>query len=54
MRLVGNKIRIATCLWYDKNAEEAANFYAATFPDSRVTGVHRSPSDFPSKSSTER
>ena len=27
------------CLWYDKDAEAAARFYAATFPDSRVTGV---------------
>lgn len=30
------------CLWYDKDAEEAANFYAATLPDSGVTAVHRS------------
>ena len=42
------KTRIATCLWFDKNAEEAAKFYAATFPDSRVTAVHRSPIDYPS------
>ncbi len=35
------------CLWYDKDAEEAANFYAATFPDSKVTAVHKAPSDFP-------
>ena len=35
------------CLWYDKDAEEAANFYAATFPDSSVTAVHKAPSDFP-------
>jgi predicted 3-demethylubiquinone-9 3-methyltransferase (glyoxalase superfamily) len=35
------------CLWNDGAAEEAANFYAATFPDTRVTGVHRSPSDYP-------
>ena len=40
--------RIATCLWFDKNAEEAANFYAATFPDSRVGKVMRAPGDFPS------
>ena len=40
--------RITPCLWYDKNAEEAANFYAATFPDSRVKAVHRAPSDYPS------
>ncbi|MGL4310839.1 MAG: VOC family protein [Paracoccaceae bacterium] len=36
------------CLWYDKDAEEAARFYAATFPDSRVAAVHRAPLDYPS------
>jgi predicted 3-demethylubiquinone-9 3-methyltransferase (glyoxalase superfamily) len=36
------------CLWYNKDAEEAAQFYAATFPDSRVTAVHRAPLDYPS------
>jgi len=35
------------CLWYDKDAEAAARFYAATFPDSQVTGIHEAPSDFP-------
>lgn len=35
------------CLWYDKDAEEAANFYAATFPDSEVTAVHKAPGDYP-------
>jgi 2-polyprenyl-6-hydroxyphenyl methylase/3-demethylubiquinone-9 3-methyltransferase len=35
------------CLWYDKDAEEAAKFYAATFPDSSVTAVHKAPGDFP-------
>ena len=35
------------CLWYDKDAEEAARFYAATFPNSKVTGVHKAPGDFP-------
>ena len=35
------------CLWYDGTAEEAANFYAATFPDSHVTGVNRAPGDYP-------
>jgi predicted 3-demethylubiquinone-9 3-methyltransferase (glyoxalase superfamily) len=35
------------CLWYDKDAQEAASFYAATFPDSKVTAVHRAPGDFP-------
>jgi len=36
------------CLWYDRDAEAAARFYAATFPDSSVDAVHRAPSDFPS------
>ena len=35
------------CLWYDKAAQEAATFYAETFPDSRVLAVHRAPGDFP-------
>lgn len=36
------------CLWYDGDAEEAARFYAETFPDSTVDAVHRAPGDFPS------
>ena len=36
------------CLWYDKDAEEAAHFYAKTFPDSCVSAVHRAPGDYPS------
>jgi len=40
--------KIATCLWFDGQAEEAANFYASVFPDSRVTAVHRAPGDYPS------
>ncbi|WP_172123586.1 MULTISPECIES: VOC family protein [unclassified Devosia] len=36
------------CLWYNNDAEDAARFYAATFPDSEVTAVHRAPSDYPS------
>lgn len=35
------------CLWFDHDAEEAANFYAKTFPDSAVTAVYRAPSDYP-------
>jgi predicted 3-demethylubiquinone-9 3-methyltransferase (glyoxalase superfamily) len=35
------------CLWYDKDAEAAARFYAKTFPDSAVGAVHHAPSDFP-------
>ena len=36
------------CLWYNGDAEEAARFYAATFPDSFVGTVYRAPGDFPS------
>jgi len=36
------------CLWFDGDAEAAANFYAQTFPDSAVGAVHRAPGDFPS------
>jgi 2-polyprenyl-6-hydroxyphenyl methylase/3-demethylubiquinone-9 3-methyltransferase len=36
------------CLWYDGDAEAAARFYAATFPDSSVGAVQRAPGDFPS------
>ena len=36
------------CLWYDGDAEDAARFYAKTFPDSSVGAVHRAPGDFPS------
>ena len=36
------------CIWYDGAAEEAAHFYAGTFPDSSVDAVYRAPGDFPS------
>ncbi len=36
------------CLWFDREAEAAARFYAATFPDSHVGAVHRAPADYPS------
>src|SRR5437016_8459922 len=45
--LTNKKIAMATCLMFNKNAEEAAKFYAATFPDSRVEAVHKSPADYP-------
>jgi len=35
------------CLWFDKDAEAAARFYAETFPDSKVSAVHRAPGDYP-------
>lgn len=43
------QISIGTiCLWYEGTAEEAATFYASTFPDSSVDGVLRAPGDYPS------
>ena len=36
------------CLWYDHDAEQAARFYAKTFPDSSVGEVHLAPGDYPS------
>ena len=36
------------CLWYDKDAEAAARFYTAIFPDSHMGPVHRAPGDYPS------
>ena len=35
------------CLWFNGTAEEAATFYAATFPDSHVGAIYRAPTDFP-------
>lgn len=35
------------CLWYERDALEAATFYAATFPDSSVGSVHHAPADYP-------
>ena len=35
------------CLWYESDAEEAARFYARTFPDSSVDAIHHAPGDFP-------
>ena len=40
--------KITPCLWFDGNAEEAANFYVSVFPDSRVDSVQRAPADYPS------
>lgn len=36
------------CLWYEREAEQAARFYAGPFPDSVVGKVYRAPSDYPS------
>jgi predicted 3-demethylubiquinone-9 3-methyltransferase (glyoxalase superfamily) len=35
------------CIWYNGTAEEAAKFYASTFPDSRIGAVHYAPTDYP-------
>lgn len=35
------KHRISTCLWYDEDGEEAANFYVSLFPNSRIVSVSR-------------
>jgi len=43
-----SKPKNTICLWYDGSAEQAARFYAETFPDSKVTAVHRAPGDYPS------
>lgn len=39
--------KIATCLWFDGNAREAAEFYASTFPDSHVDAAHPAASEYP-------
>lgn len=38
---------LSPCLWYDGNAEEAAEFYVSMFPNSQIDKVLRSPSDWP-------
>jgi predicted 3-demethylubiquinone-9 3-methyltransferase (glyoxalase superfamily) len=40
--------KTTVCVWYDKDAEAAARFYAATFPDSAVGRITRAPGDYPS------
>ena len=35
------------CLWFDRDALDAASFYASTIPDSSVGAVARAPGDFP-------
>jgi predicted 3-demethylubiquinone-9 3-methyltransferase (glyoxalase superfamily) len=41
------KAKNTICLWFDKEAHDAARFYAATFPNSEVTAVHKAPADYP-------
>ena len=42
--------KITPCLWFDGQAEEAANFYVSLLPDSRIDKVVRAPADYPSGS----
>ena len=42
-----NRAKNRICLWFDHDAEEAANFYAATFPDTRIDKILRAPGDYP-------
>ena len=44
---IQRKAQNVICLWYNDTAEEAARFYAETFPNSAVTAVHRAPGDYP-------
>lgn len=41
-------VKNTICLWYDHDAEGAAQFYVATFPESRLDSVQRAPADYPS------
>src|SRR5690625_645131 len=41
-------VKIRPCLWFNNDAEEAARFYAATFPDTRIDLIQRAPGDYPS------
>jgi 2-polyprenyl-6-hydroxyphenyl methylase/3-demethylubiquinone-9 3-methyltransferase len=45
---MNNPAKNTICLWYDRDAEAAARFYAKTFPNSTVGEVYRAPSDYPS------
>jgi predicted 3-demethylubiquinone-9 3-methyltransferase (glyoxalase superfamily) len=41
------KAKNTVCLWFDKDALDAARFYAATFPESEVIAVHTAVADYP-------
>ena len=41
------KAKNTICLWFNKDALDAARFYAATFPNSEVTAIHKAPGDYP-------
>jgi predicted 3-demethylubiquinone-9 3-methyltransferase (glyoxalase superfamily) len=39
--------KVITCLWFGKDAEEAAGIYTALLPNSRIDSVNRAPTDYP-------
>src|SRR5690349_21318089 len=39
--------KITPCLWFDKNCEEAINFYTSLFPNSKITQIMRYPEEVP-------
>jgi 2-polyprenyl-6-hydroxyphenyl methylase/3-demethylubiquinone-9 3-methyltransferase len=41
------RAKARVCLWFDGDAQDAAEFYAATFPDTAVTSIQRAPGDYP-------
>ena len=43
-----NPAKNTICLWYERDAEEAARFYASIFPNSYVTSLNLAPGDYPS------
>ena len=46
--MTNTKAKNTICLWFNKDALDAARFYAATFPNSEVTRIFKAPGDYPS------
>lgn len=47
MQNMKSRAKNTVCLWFDGNAEDAARFYARTFPNSSLDAVHPAPGDYP-------
>ncbi|MDQ8029106.1 MAG: VOC family protein [Brevundimonas sp.] len=45
--MIASRPKIIPCLWFEKQAEEAARFYVSLLPDSRIDEVQTSPGDYP-------
>lgn len=41
------KAKNTICLWFNKDAQDAAEFYAKTFPNSEITAIHKAPGEYP-------